>query len=82
MTREVEIRLGDQVVLAAAQRHPLGEDIVGRRQALAVVLEADAVLGQKLTGLRVVGDQRPVRVDQVRVARVAPRDRDVAELLA
>ena len=74
MAGAVEVGLGDQVVLDAAQGHPLGEHVVGRRQALAVVVEADAVLGQQLAGLGVVGDQRAVRIDEVGVAGVAAGD--------
>ena len=58
--------------LVAGQRHPLGEHVVGVRQARAsvrprLVGERDAVLVEQAVGLGQVGDDRPVRIDQVGV---------------
>ena len=76
---QVHVGAGDQPPLVALERHPLGQDVVGVGQAraavrLGLVRELDAVLVQQAAGLREVGDDRLVRVDQVRV-------RDALELL-
>ena len=78
---QVQVGLGDQAPLVALQRHPLGEHVVGvgqpRRAVRArLVRELDAVLVEQLAGLRQVGHDRLVRVDQVGVrdaAQVARR---------
>ena len=88
--RQVHVGRADQPALVAAQRHPLGEDVVGVGQALAVLAvvavgEADAVLAEQLAGREVVGDDRLVRVDQVAVGRLDPPRRppeDVEEARA
>src|SRR3954463_11372088 len=69
--REVHVRRGDQAALVALERHPLREYVVRVRQAgrpvrLGLVGELDAVLVEQAAGLRQVGDDRLVRVDQVR----------------
>ena len=66
----------DQALLVAGQRHPLGQHVVGVRQPRAavgarLVGERDAVLVEQLAGLRQVGDDRLVRVDQVGVGAPA-----------
>ena len=73
---QVHVRLGDQALLVALERHPLGEHVVGvgqPRRAVGprLVRELDAVLVQQPAGLRQVGDDRLVRVDQVGVRRAA-----------
>src|SRR3954454_2272300 len=74
--RQVQVRLGDQAPLVALERHPLGQDVVGVGQARRAVRtrlvgELDAVLVEQLTGLRKVGDDRLVGVDQVGVGHAA-----------
>src|SRR4051812_35408295 len=76
---EVHVGAADQPSLVALERHPLGEDVVGVREPraavwLGLVRELDAVLVEQAARLREVGDDRLVRVDQVRV-------RDALELL-
>src|SRR4051812_41490563 len=76
---KVHVRRVDQAPLVALERHPLGEHVVGIRQprgavGLGLVRELDAVLVEQAAGLRQVGDDRLVRVDQVGV-------RDAAQLL-
>ena len=81
----MQVGLGDDPALVALERHPLGEHVVGVGQARRAVRarlvgELDAVLVQQPAGLRQVGDDRLVRVDQVGVvdaAQVAPRRRDL-----
>ena len=76
---QVHVGAGDQAAFVALERHPLGEHVVGVGQPraavrLGLVRELDAVLVEQAAGLRQVGHDRLVRVDQVRV-------RDAAELL-
>src|SRR3954454_19621267 len=78
-TRQVHVRGVDQTPLIALERHPLGEYVVGVREprravGLGLVGELDAVLVEQPAGLRQVGDDRLVRVDEVGV-------RDAAQLL-
>ena len=73
---QVEVGLGDQAALVALQRHPLGEHVVGVGQAggavrARLVRELDAVLVEQLAGLREVGEDRLVGVDQVGVGHAA-----------
>src|SRR4051794_14661809 len=77
---QVHVRGGDQAALVAVERHPLGEHVVGvgkscRAVRARLVGELDAVLVQEAAGLREVGDDRLVRVDQVGV-------RDALQVLA
>src|SRR3954469_6661039 len=77
-TREGHVGLVDEAVLVAGQRHPLGEHVVGVGEPCAavgpgLVRERDAVLVEQLAGLREVGDDRLVRVDEVRVRRAGER---------
>ena len=63
-----------QPPLVAGQRHPLRQHVVGVGQPRAAVRprlvgELDAVLAEQPAGLRQVGDDRLVRVDQVGVRR-------------
>ncbi len=79
--REVHVGLGDQAALVALEGHPLGEHVVGvgqprRAVGARLVRELDAVLVQQPAGLRQVGHDRAVRVDQVRVRRAAQVARD------
>ena len=58
--------------LVAGEGHPLGQHVVGvgqprLRDRAGQVRELDAVLAEQPPGLRDVGDDRLVRVDQVRV---------------
>src|SRR3954451_20686788 len=73
---QVHVGAVDEPTLVALERHPLGEDVVGVRQSaaavgLGLVRELDAVLVEQAAGLRQVGDDRLVRVDQVRVRDAA-----------
>ena len=73
---QVHVRRGDQAALVALERHPLGEHVVGVRQPrgpvrLGLVGELDAVFVQQPAGLRQVGDDRLVGIDQVRVRHPA-----------
>ena len=75
---QVHVRGRDQVLLVAGERHPLGQHVVGVGQARAavgprLVGELDAVLVEQLAGLREVGDDRPVGVDEVGVRRAGAR---------
>ena len=74
--RQVQVRRLDQAPLVAGQRHPLREHVVGVGQPRAavgprLVGELDAVLVEQPAGLRQVGEDRLVRVDQVGVRRAA-----------
>ncbi len=78
---EVHVRRGDEATLVARQCHPLGQHVVGVREARGAVRprlvgELDAVLAEQLAGLREEGDDRLVRVDEVGVRR-APSVRSV-----
>src|SRR3954470_8918080 len=69
---QVHVRGVDQAPLVALERHPLGEHVVGVREprravGLGLVGELDAVLVEQPAGLRQVGDDRLVRVDEVGV---------------
>ena len=73
---DVHVGHRDQLALPGPQRHPLGEHVVGvgeplPERRLGAIGEADAVLVQQLAGAGVVGDDRPVRVEQVAVALLA-----------
>ena len=73
---QVQVGLGDQAPLVALERHPLGQHVVGVRQPRGavrarLVRELDAVLVEQLAGLRQVGDDRLVRVDEVGVRHAA-----------
>ena len=73
---QVHVGRRDQPALVAGQRHPLGQHVVGVGQPRAavrprVVGEGDAVLVEQPVRLRQVGDDRPVRIDQVGVRRAA-----------
>src|SRR5829696_1748982 len=74
--RQVHVGLGDQAPLVALERHPLGQHVVGVRQPrgavrAGLVRELDAVLVEQTAGLRQVGHDRAVRVDEVRVRGAA-----------
>src|SRR3954453_4035750 len=95
-TREVHVRVADEPLLVPGERHPLREHVVGVRQAALrdrarEIRELHAVLAEEAAGLRDVGDDRLVRVDQVgvrgagasvaaRLARHATEDPDEAEV--
>ena len=73
---QVQVGLADQALLVALERHPLGEHVVGvgqprRAERARLVRELDAVLVEQLAGLRQVGDDRLVRVDEVGVGDAA-----------
>ena len=79
------LAVADQLALVGAQRHPLGEHVVGvgeplLRLRVGAIGEADAVLAQQLAGLGVVGDDRAVRIEQIAVPRRCC-DREQAEAL-
>src|SRR4051812_27552576 len=73
-TGQVHVGLVDEMTLVAGQGHPLGQRVVGVGQARRpvgprLVGEGHAVLGEQVARLRQVGDDRLVRVDEVRVRR-------------